>query len=109
MLCEVAEMIRQTVTCDVCGVHKFEANHWFMAFEQKGTLKISAWGGLNSMRPSMKHLCGQKCVHRFVDDFLAGRPGGGIVPEVPLQPEDNTATCETRDSSEIAPVKEIQG
>ncbi len=68
-------MIRQTVTCDICGIHKFEANHWFMAVENKGTLKISPWGVLNSVRPRMKHLCGQKCLHQFVDDFLAGHPG----------------------------------
>ena len=73
---EVADMIRETVTCDICGVHKFEANHWFMVVENKGSLKISPWGVPNSMRPQMKHLCGQKCVHRFVDDFLAGHPGG---------------------------------
>lgn len=71
-------MIRQTVSCDICGVHKFEANHWFMAFEHKGALKISPWGVLNSTRPHMKHLCGQKCLHRFVDDFLAGHPGGAV-------------------------------
>jgi hypothetical protein len=106
LLREVAEMIRQTVTCDVCGVHKFEANHWFMAVEQKGTLKISSWGGLNSMRPSMKHLCGQKCVHRFVDDFLAGHPGSGIAPEVTLQAGDNTPAGETVDSPKIAVVEE---
>jgi hypothetical protein len=63
---------------------------------------------LNSMRPSMKHLCGQKCVHRFVDDFLAGHPGSGIAPKVPLQPGDNTPTCETDDSSKIAPVNGIE-
>lgn len=98
-------MIRQTVTCDVCGVHKFEANHWFMAFEQKGTLRIGAWGRLNSVRPSMKHLCGQKCVHRFVDDFLAGHPVSGIALEMPLQAGDNTPVGGTGDSCKIAPVR----
>ena len=102
LLREVAKMIRQTVTCDVCGVHKFEANHWFNAFEHKGTLKISFWGKSNSIRPNMKHLCGQKCVHRLIDDFLAGHPGGGIEPEVPLQARDNTPTGETGDSAKIA-------
>jgi hypothetical protein len=90
-------MIRQTVTCDICGAHKFEANHWFMAFEHKGTLKISPWGVLNSVHPRMKHLCGQKCLHMFVDDFLAGHPGNvaaesasGEVATV-AQPEEATA------------------
>ena len=71
-------MIRQTVTCDICGAHKFEANHWFMAFEHKGTLKISPWGVLNNLHPRMKHLCGQKCLHLYVDDFLAGHPGNAV-------------------------------
>ena len=66
-------MIRQTITCDICGVHKIEANHWFTAIEHKGTLRLSAWGVLNSVRPDMKHLCGEKCVHRLLDEFLAGR------------------------------------
>jgi hypothetical protein len=73
LLAEVAEMIRQTITCDVCGVHKIEANHWFMAFEHKGMLKLSAWGVLNGVRPNAKHLCGEKCVHRLLDEFMAGR------------------------------------
>ena len=73
LLAEVAEMIRQTITCDVCGVHKIEANHWFMAFEHKGMLKLSAWGTPSGVRPETKHLCGEKCVHRLLDEFMAGR------------------------------------
>jgi len=49
----------------------------------------------------MKHLCGQKCVHRLIDDFLAGHPGSGDAPEVALQAGDNTPTGETGDSAKV--------
>lgn len=88
-------MIRQTVTCDICGVHKLDTNHWFMAVEHNGGLRISHWGGSNP-RPHTKHLCGQKCVHRLVDDFLAGHPVSTVVSgaadlAVDLAPDESSA------------------
>jgi len=79
-------MIREHVTCDICGIEKKEANHWFTACEDKGTLKLSA-GVLNRKRSSVKHLCGQGCVHRFLDDFLAGHCANEVLPET--SPEGN--------------------
>jgi hypothetical protein len=93
-------MIQESVTCDVCGENKLETHHWFMALEHKGTLKISSWGKLTT-RSSMKHLCGQTCVHRFVDSFLAGDSGSSIGPDVHLQSQDNAATGKTSDSGKI--------
>jgi hypothetical protein len=95
-------MIRQTVTCDICGIHKFEANHWFMAVEHQGTLKISPWGVLNSVRPRMKHLCGQKCLHQFVDDFLAGHPASTAAnanPEPAVSADESSAKLITVDGA----------
>jgi hypothetical protein len=96
------KMIRQTITCDVCGVHKIEANHWFMAFEHKGTLKLSAWGALNRVRPDMKHLCGEKCVHRLLDEFLAGsmnRQAGSEAPVEITAPRHRSQEAEVQDSN----------
>jgi hypothetical protein len=94
-------MIQESVTCDVCGENKLETHHWFMVFEQKGTLKIGSWGKMNT-RSSMKHLCGQTCVHRFVDSFLAGHSDNSIGPDVQLQSTDNPPEAKTNNSAKIA-------
>ncbi|MGA7241594.1 MAG: hypothetical protein WBX19_00355 [Terracidiphilus sp.] len=47
-------------------------NHWFVAYDRGSELRISAWSGHN--RPSAaaaRHLCGQKCLHKLVDGFMA--------------------------------------
>ena len=64
-------MIRQAISCDICGTEKKQTNHWFVAYDQGEELRVSGWNSLNSLRPGVKHLCGQTCLHRLVDDFLA--------------------------------------
>ena len=34
-------------------------------------LRISAWSAHNRARASARHLCGHKCLHKLVDDFMA--------------------------------------
>ena len=97
-------MIQESVTCDVCGENNLDTHHWFMALEHKGTIKIAFWGKLNT-RSSMKHLCGQTCVHRFVDNFLAGQPDSGIESDAQLQSKDITPKGKTSDSVKIALVE----
>jgi len=65
-------VIRQTITCDTCGIERKQANHWFEAFEHEGELRIRGLAPTKTTRPGLKHLCGQTCLHRLVDDFLAG-------------------------------------
>jgi len=64
-------VIRQAISCDICGTEKRQTNHWFVVYEQAGELRVSAWGARNRLRPSTKHLCGQTCLHKLVDDFMA--------------------------------------
>jgi hypothetical protein len=64
-------VIRQTITCDTCGIERKQANHWFEAFEHEGELRIRGLIPTKTTRPGLKHLCGQTCLHRLVDDFLA--------------------------------------
>jgi hypothetical protein len=64
-------MIRQAISCDVCGTEKKQTNHWFVAREQSGELHLSGWGSRNRSRSGSKHLCGQTCLHKLVDDFIA--------------------------------------
>ncbi len=64
-------MIRQAISCDICGNEKRQTNHWFVAYEQSGELRVSGWSSRNRLRPGTKHLCGQTCLHKLVDDFMA--------------------------------------
>lgn len=64
-------MIRQAISCDICGTEMLNANHWFVAYDRGAELRISAWSGENRHRAAARHLCGHKCLHKLVDDFMA--------------------------------------
>jgi len=64
-------VIRQAISCDICGTEKKQTNHWFVAYDQGGELRISGWNTRNRQRPGAKHLCGQTCLHKLVDEFMA--------------------------------------
>ena len=64
-------MIRQAISCDVCGTEMLNANHWFIAREHGRELRITIWSGQARLGNSARHLCGHKCLHKYLDDFLA--------------------------------------
>lgn len=64
-------MIRQAISCDICGAEKKQTNHWFVACEVAGELRVSGWTSRNRLRAGSKHLCGQACLHKLADDFMA--------------------------------------
>lgn len=64
-------VIRQAISCDICGAEKRQTNHWFVAYEVGGELRISGWSARNRLRAGSKHLCGQTCLHKLADDFMA--------------------------------------
>ena len=64
-------LIRQAISCDVCGVDMQQTNHWFIARQQCGELRISAWNSHIRSRAGAMHLCGQTCLHKLLDEFLA--------------------------------------
>ena len=64
-------MIRQAISCDICATEKRQTNHWFVAYEQAGELRVSGWDSRHRQRPDSKHLCGQNCLHKLVDEFTA--------------------------------------
>lgn len=74
-------MIRQAISCDICGNEKRQTNHWFVAYEHAGELRVSGWNSRARSRAGTKHLCGQTCVHKLVDEFIAraevARPQAG--------------------------------
>jgi hypothetical protein len=64
-------VIRQAISCDICGTEKRQTNHWFVAYEQAGELRIGGWTSRHRLRAGAKHLCGQTCLHKLVDEFMA--------------------------------------
>jgi hypothetical protein len=65
------KVIRQAISCDICGNEKKQTNHWFVAYEQGGELRVAGWSSRNRLRPGTRHLCGQTCLHKLVDDYMA--------------------------------------
>jgi hypothetical protein len=64
-------VIRQAISCDICGTDKQQTNHWFVAYDQGAELRITGWNTRSRLRTGAKHLCGQTCLHKLVDDFMA--------------------------------------
>jgi len=64
-------VIRQAISCDICGTEMLNANHWFVAYDQGPDLRLSAWNARTRLRAGAKHLCGQTCLHKLVDEFMA--------------------------------------
>jgi hypothetical protein len=96
-------VIRQAISCDMCGTEKKQTNHWFVASDHGGELRLSGWNSRNRLRPGSKHLCGQTCLHKLVDDFMARslsprtQPAAGeqTEPEAHSAPTDTSLTSDT--------------
>jgi hypothetical protein len=92
-------VIRQAISCDLCGSEKRQTNHWFVAYEQGGELRLSGWQSRIRLRPGTKHLCGQTCLHKLVDDFMAKAiasrlqncAASVVEPEVEVQKKTDTS------------------
>src|SRR3954469_19163399 len=76
-------MIRQAISCDICGAEKRQTNHWFVAYARGGELRVTGWKANGRMRAGSKHLCGQTCLHKLVDEFIAGI----MASRTPLAPD----------------------
>lgn len=88
-------MIRQAISCDICGAEKKQTNHWFVASEQAGELRIGGWSSRNRLRPGSKHLCGQTCLHKLVDEFMARTIAGrAAAPAAMEHPDPEPARAE---------------
>jgi hypothetical protein len=64
-------MIRQAISCDICGTEMQNPNHWFAASDHGSELRVSRWDGRSRLRSGSKHLCGQTCLHKLLDEFTA--------------------------------------
>ena len=102
-----AKVIRQAISCDICGAEKRQTNHWFVAYEQAEELRLCGWSSRQRKRPGSMHLCGQKCLHKLVDDFMARAiavrtPASEIDTGAPPAPTDTSLTNRSA-RAEIAP------
>jgi hypothetical protein len=80
-------VIRQAISCDICGTEKKQTNHWFVACDLGGELRVSGWKSRMRLRPGTKHLCGQTCLHKLVDEFMARDLAARVQPGTAEQSE----------------------
>jgi len=64
-------MIRQAISCDICGMEMQHTHRCFVAYDKGNELRVSGWVARRRMRSGALHLCGQKCLHQLVDQFMA--------------------------------------
>jgi len=69
-------VIRQAISCDICGEEKKQTNHWFVVCEQAGEVRVSAFNSRTRLRTGDKHLCGATCMHKLLDDYMVRAIGG---------------------------------
>lgn len=84
-------MIRQAINCDMCGAERLEGtSRWFVADEIKGEIRLRGWESPQKSRRNARHLCGQKCVQRIMDNFtatlLAGQQAGKALAKEAAEP-----------------------
>jgi len=58
-----------TVTCDVCGKQKQEANHWFVV-ALSFNIQIAPTGGQIDRSGDVFDLCGESCVLKKVSELM---------------------------------------
>jgi hypothetical protein len=70
------------IACDVCGVVKQPSNHWWYVDIQVISLNdgdyftMRSWDDLAEDRSKpFKHICGQACAIRLLNEFMDGGKG----------------------------------
>ena len=64
-------VIRQAISCDICGDGNAAYQPLVRRLRPRGELRVSGWNPRSRLRAGAKHLCGQTCLHKLVDDFMA--------------------------------------
>ena len=66
--------VTETITCDICGIRKGEANHWLLwrpADGPPGGIQFAPWDPTHFR--AAHHLCGDACAARLlartIDDW----------------------------------------
>ena len=64
--------------CDICGKVRNEVNHWYI-FEPciEGGYVVNRWADIERIAPliidedTTKHICGQQCAHKLLEEFMS--------------------------------------
>ena len=56
--------------CDVCGVERKEANHWFLFGYKHGDLTIGDWDFEEAEHLGIKHVCGQEHLNVLISRWI---------------------------------------
>ncbi len=85
------------------------ANHWFVAVEQSGELRVSGWNPRGRSRGGAKHLCGQTCLYKLVDEFIAHTVSArGASGETPVRTTGASSSgVKARNKSATKPVSPV--
>lgn len=63
-------------TCDVCGAERKETNHWFVVEVTNRGFHLHDWAWAvrecEIDKQGVKHVCGQACAHKLLDEFMSG-------------------------------------
>ena len=57
--------------CDMCGIMRTPSNHWWLIKIDAKGFSLSEWDTKKAKLKTIKHLCGQGCVHKTVDKFFS--------------------------------------
>ena len=110
-------MIRQAINCDMCGAERVEStSFWFVADEFGGEIRLRGWESPKKSRKNVRHLCGQKCVQRMMDNFTASLKAGHHAGKLPKEPAPQTVPqltgldkADAHDSDDERPILERMG
>lgn len=101
-------MIRQAISCDICGTDMQQTNQWFVVYLQGSELRISRWNSQGRPRAGAKHLCGQTCLHKLVDEVMAqtltGRGTSPAAEEMAMEQRVPAGSTLRTDASLTSPV-----
>jgi len=75
-------VIRQAISCDLCGAEKKQTNHWFVAYNHGGELRVCGFNPRTRLRVGSKHLCGQACLHKLIAEFISTVLSGRVLSHV---------------------------
>ncbi len=85
-------MIRQSISCDICAREMRNPNHWFVVCERGAELRVIRWGSRARLRADARHLCGQTCLHKLVDEFMARAASERAAPAHANTPPEHKST-----------------
>jgi hypothetical protein len=70
-----------TYACDVWQAPKKSTNHWWLALVFEGQFVVRPWDDHAAADSDAIHLCGQACVQKKLNEFLAAEQHASAAPE----------------------------